>query len=301
MPDSEDGLEQVAADYYGCNKDAVLAMPGSQYALQNLPQVIPPGRVAISVRGYSEHAVAWRRFGHTVVYYSTQTELEQLVFNNEVDHVIVINPNNPTCAVYDKSFLLTLHKHINEKGGLLILDEAFTDTMPELSLAPMCPLDGLVILCSVGKFFGLAGIRLGFVLAPEDIRKGLIEHLPPWHLAHPARWVGSLALADTEWQEMQRKRLNETSADWKKQLQAILPELEFQSLPLFASGTGSADFCENLYQALGRRGILIRLFDNVDNQRIVRIGLPLPGEENSLINTVEEAAEECRTTESIGS
>jgi cobalamin biosynthetic protein CobC len=170
--------------------------------------------------------------------------------------------------------LLTMRQQLQEQRGWLLVDEAFMDTAWNNSLASEHQKDGLIVLRSLGKFFGLAGLRLGFVIAPPEILQELEEQLSPWNVSHPARWVGRQALMDVQWQKVQRQRLVSMSTQWHEQLAASFPRLRFTLSPLFVSGVGDETYCEVLYRELGQLGVLVRLFDESGGQRMIRFGLP---------------------------
>ncbi len=98
-----------------------------------------------------------------------------------------------------------------KRGGLLIVDGAFVDLMPDLSVtAPLTA--GLLVLRSFGKFFGLAGLRLGFAVCAPDMAKLLREALGPWPVSGPALEIGRIALADRAWIDAMRIRLAREAA-----------------------------------------------------------------------------------------
>jgi len=278
LPYAGDGLESAASDYYGCDARSLLAVPGSQYAIQCIPALIPKGAVAMPVRGYAEHRLSWFKAGHDIVDYDGLAQLQQLVSERRVKHVVVINPNNPTSEMIVRQQLMEILQQLQVAGGWLLVDEAFMDGVPENSLVPECPKSGLVILRSIGKFFGLAGLRLGFVMAPPVLLQKLDSQSPPWHVSHPARWVAKQALADFSWQRIQRQRLEEVSLHWCQVLTERFSALEFSGSLLFVTGRGEAESCEAIYQELGKNAVLVRLFDEIKGQRMVRFGLP--GERN---------------------
>jgi len=293
LPQADDQLERAAADYYGCGEAGILAVPGSQFALQFTPTLLPRGRVAMPLRGYAEHRAAWRDAGHAIVDYGDGAALAALVDAGAVDHAVVINPNNPTAQRLRKHTLENLHRRLQDNGGWLVVDEAFVDAYPEDSLAGQCPSPGLAVYRSVGKFFGLAGIRLGFLLASPALCSQLASRMPPWPLSHPARWIGERALADREWQREQRRRLDETSTQWPQALQSRLPALAFAATALFATGSGAARYCAALYEALARRAVLVRKFDWEGGCSALRFGLPAPDARERVLNLIHDAAEEC--------
>ena len=293
LPDDEDGLEAIAADYYATDPAAVLAAPGSQFALQAVPRCLPPTAVAVPQRGYGEHHLALQNAGHTLVTYANAKSLEALVAANKVGHVLVINPNNPTGESYCSTLLLSLLRQLRKRNGYLLVDEAFADCAPTQSLAEHCPTQGLVVYRSLGKFFGLAGVRLGFLLAEQSIVRSVQESMGPWLVSHSARWLGAKALADTAWQAQQRGRLFAAAERWTIALEAILPDLRFTGTGLFVTGSGDADYCEALYAALGRRAVLVRLFQPLNEQGMIRFGLPLTENIERALDAIAKSAREC--------
>src|SRR3989338_9632468 len=168
LPQDDDGLQAAAQDYYGTSK--LLAVAGSQAAIQTLPMLRSPAQVAIVAPGYAEHAHAWQRCGHHVV---GMTASEILQAGTAAQVAVIVNPNNPTGKLFRPKELLDMHAQLAARGGWLVVDEAFIDATPEHSLASACPRPGLIVLRSLGKFFGLAGARVGFVLAEENILQPL--------------------------------------------------------------------------------------------------------------------------------
>ncbi|WP_295440712.1 threonine-phosphate decarboxylase CobD [uncultured Thiodictyon sp.] len=263
LPEDDDGLEQAAARYYGT--PALLPVAGSQAAIQTLPRLRPPGRVGIIAPGYGEHAHAWNRAGHQVRPLSVDA-IETAV--PDLDVLVLIHPNNPTGARFPRADLLRWRETLAARGGWLLVDEAFMDATPGESLADLSPLPGLILLRSIGKFFGLAGARVGFVLADATITRPLAALLGPWTIAAPSRWVATQALADTAWQDATRARL---AADGERLAELLhrhgLPPLGgcalFQWVP--------TERAPQIHEALARAGILTRLFDS---PLAVRFGLP---------------------------
>jgi len=266
LPETCDGLEAAAQHYYGAR--SLLPLAGSQAAIQALPRLRGPARVGVVSPCYAEHAEAWRREGHRLVELCEASVPKAL---DRLDVLVVVNPNNPTGRLIGTEQLLQWHAQLAAYGGWLVVDEAFMDCTPQHSLAAHSHLRGLVVLRSFGKFFGLAGARLGFALAHGGLLGALEELLGPWPIGGPTRWLGSTLLADDEGQQRQRLRLNEEGT----RLAALLAG---QGLP---SAGGCALFqtvCDTdavqLHEHLARAGILTRLFMPLG----LRFGLP--GEES---------------------
>jgi cobalamin biosynthesis protein CobC len=206
LPEHDDGLLDAARDYYGTQ--ALVAAAGSQALINALPTLRPPARVAIVSPTYAEHAHAWRRAGHSVRavdYHRVSASL------GESDVLVLCNPNNPTAFVCPREMLLGWHAQLAARAGWLVVDEAFADADASQSVVRDCGVPGLIVLRSVGKFFGLAGIRLGFVALWPSLAEALRPYLGPWPVNGPARWIGRRALTDRAWQQAQHETLRVTS------------------------------------------------------------------------------------------
>lgn len=201
LPETDDGLEQAASEYYGVAH--VLPVAGSQAAIQLLPRLRRAGKVGVLSPCYAEHAEAWRRAGYVV---REVQEQEVDFFLDSLDVLVVVNPNNPTGLSLAPQRLLDWHTRLAQRGGWLVVDEAFMDVTPQLSLAGQAHQVGLIVLRSFGKFFGLAGVRLGFVLAERKLLKLLAEQVGPWAVSGPTRALGQACLRDTAGQVQQRAR-----------------------------------------------------------------------------------------------
>lgn len=202
LPESDDGLEAAACLYYGAER--VLPLAGSQAAIQALPRLRRGGRVGVLSPCYAEHAHAWRQAGHLV---REIGEAEVEPYLDSLDVLLVVNPNNPTGRVFEPAELLAWHARLQRRGGWLLVDEAFMDCTPQSSLAACSNRPGLIVLRSFGKFFGLAGARLGFALGERPLLQALAEQLGPWTVNGPVRHVAQSALRDRQQQRQQRERL----------------------------------------------------------------------------------------------
>ena len=263
LPEEDDGLEQAARDYYAA--ESILPVAGSQAAIQVLPLLRQSCRVGVLHPGYAEHAHAWQCSGHHVSQVTTQSINDAV---QKLDVLVIIHPNNPTGARLSVEQLLAWHEQLSSRDGWLVVDEAFMDTTPEDSLVPFSSRRGLIVLRSLGKFFGLAGARVGFVCAPAELLEQLKNSLGPWAVNAPARWVARAALTDRAWQQSTRKKL---LGDGMR-LHALLTQYGF------APDGGCALFqwikttqAVSLHNRLATQGILTRLFLEPCS---MRIGLP---------------------------
>jgi len=284
LPEDDGELLKVAASYYAT--DQLLPIAGSQAAIQAIPQLRTDSRVGMLPLCYSEHARGWRSAGHKVVAIASE-EIDAAVA--ELDVLVIINPNNPTGERFSTAELLSWHQQLAERGGWLIVDEAFIDATPEHSLCAIGEArTGLIVLRSLGKFFGLAGVRAGFIFATESLRARVEEKLGPWAFSHPAQWVTKQVLADKDWQAQMYKQLPLAS----KRLSNILTAANLNS-----AGSALFQWCEldeavELAERLLQERVLVRVFNATAKYRSsLRFGLP--ASESEWLH-LESALKKCR-------
>jgi cobalamin biosynthetic protein CobC len=263
LPEVDDALVRAACTFYGAPH--MLAVAGTQAAIQALPHLRAPSRVVVSAPSYAEHAHHWNRHGHTlreVAYASLEAAVDTC------DVLVVCNPNNPTGATVPATTLLDWAARLATRGGWLVVDEAFADTAPEQSVAAHSAQPGLVVLRSLGKFFGLAGVRVGFVGAAPMLSTALADWLGPWTVSGPAQQVACAALTDRDWHAATRERL----AVQGERLHALLARHGIAS-----SGTALFQWWPEpqaiaFHAHMAERGIWVRLFTNAAHG--IRLGLP---------------------------
>jgi cobalamin biosynthetic protein CobC len=260
----EQALCRAAATAWNVPQSAmVVAAPGSQPLIQAVPRLLDQGRrVAVIGPTYGEHARAWSAAGHGVRNVVSPDDV------SDAEAVVAVNPNNPDGRIIAPERLEHLADILSRRGGLLVVDEAFADTCPAISLAGR-PCPGLVVLRSFGKFHGLAGLRLGFAVALPDMAGRLAGMLGPWAVSGPAQEVGRRALEDRAWAEATRPRLEAAS----HALAEALRRRGFQ----VEGGTSLFQLARHpeavtLHDRLGRAGILVRAF--ADRPDLLRFGLP---------------------------
>lgn len=263
LPEQDGELEQAAQAYYGA---PALPIPGSQWAIQQLPGLFARTRVWLAQESYEEYRYWWQQRGHTLQTFTTTPAAADL---RPGDIVVVINPNNPTGRLHTTAELQQLAAQLQRINGWLIVDEAFMDTTPEDSLLPSVqPEPNIIVLRSLGKFFGLAGIRAGFVFGNANIRTTLQQHLGPWAISHPAQRIATQALADTHWHTLQRQRLQQASERLQALLLGHFPAQALTATPLFVSVQPGANRAAYWQNALARHGIWIRLFPQWNRLRL---------------------------------
>ena len=237
----------------------LLATAGAQAAIQMLPRLAPPGSAKILAPTYGEFGHVLRGAGWVV---EDASNLDALA---GADLAIVVNPNNPDGRRHDPEALLVLASRV----GRLVIDESFVDVTPELSLAPLARRPGLLVLRSFGKFYGLAGIRLGFVLGGEADIAALAAAAGPWPVSGVAIEVGCRALLDRAWANETRTRLFRDAERLDDLVQAAGWEL-IGGTPLFRLyEVGNGLLAQ---ERLARAQIWSRVFK--DRPSWLRLGLP---------------------------
>lgn len=172
----------AARGYYGVAEGAsIIAAPGTQALIQIVPELAEPGQVAILSPTYQEHHAAFARAGWAVV---PCADIGSIPATAKA--AVVVNPNNPDGRIVAGGELLALAERLGHRGGFLVVDEAFADAQPEASITAGAGGDNLIVLKSFGKFFGLAGLRLGFAISGAGIANKLAERLGPWAVSGPA-------------------------------------------------------------------------------------------------------------------
>ncbi len=260
-------MAAAAAEAYGCPANAaIVPMPGSEVAIRLLPRMAGRGRVGILAPTYGSHAAAWRDAGAEVHELAALPDLRR----HDLETLIVVNPNNPDGRTIARADLAAFAQAWTVTGRRLVVDEAFADARPDVSILalPRLP-SGTVVLRSLGKFFGLAGLRVGFVIVTEADAPAWRGLLGDWPVSGPACEIATSALRDAGWIAATRTRL---AAD-RKRLDEILLGAGLKGL----GGTDLFGLFEtsdetDLLDHFARAGILIRGF--AAESRRYRFGLP---------------------------
>lgn len=197
LPDAaaQDALVAAACEFWRVPSDlGVLPAPGVSVLIAMLPRLAARGMVCIPGPTYNEHAAAFAAEGWQI-----RTEGAAMA-------QVVVHPNNPDGRVWTAEEVIANHRAIT------IIDESFCDVCPDASLIDLARHPGVIVLKGLGKFWGLAGLRLGFAIARPVTLKRLAEMMGPWAVSGPAQAVGAAALADHAWAADKRARLVSDSA-----------------------------------------------------------------------------------------
>ena len=252
LPDraAYDRLIGLARGYWNVPEGVgILPTAGASAIIAALPRLLEQGKVAIPAPTYNEHRAAFEAAGWAIDPASR-------------DAIVAVHPNNPDGRIWSASEL---------NAPLRIIDESFCDVMPDASLIHLTQRAGTIVLKSFGKFWGLAGLRLGFAIGDPEIIDDLADVLGPWNVSGPALNIGAEALSDPRWADETRARLDADAT----RMDALLAA---QGAPLVG---GTSLF--RLYEVadaqaaqdqLAQHQIWSRVFPYADNW--LRLGLPHP-------------------------
>lgn len=265
LPDQHlvERARRAAQAYYRSDDCLPLPVPGTQSVIQLLPRLVAPGRrVAVLSPTYGEYRHVFELASLDV---DAIADLDAVTEAHGL--VVVVNPNNPDGRLYSVDRLLALQHRLAGQGGFLVVDEAFGDGVPQASLAPLSGgLSNLLIFRSFGKFFGLAGLRLGFVIGAPDVQGRFEDWLGPWAVSGPALALAASFLAGDTAEIGRRIALRSAS------LRAVLAEAGL----VVTGGTNlfalvADDRAAAIHEHLCRHHILVRKFDYAANW--LRFGL----------------------------
>jgi cobalamin biosynthesis protein CobC len=268
--------------YY--QQSGFLAVCGTQSAIQVIPELLNTQHtfpVLLPSVGYKEHERYWARAGNLCRHYSAMNADEMIddistaLMQNRQQHLVLINPNNPTGVTLSADQILAWAALL-EFGAFLIVDEAFIDATGEHSLLsePKLP-NNCIVLRSFGKFFGLAGLRVGFVFSSKSFRDRLKERLGIWQINGPAQWLATKALTDHAWQHKAMQELNANAHYSQRQYQVIVDHFSVQQVfttDYFMTVELTLVQALDIRRRLGEQGILIRIIPMDQTMALIRMG-----------------------------
>ena len=257
-------LTAAAAEYYQCLQQNLLATPGTEIVFSMLPKLLVAKRVGFASLTYGDYRRAWQ-----------QTEAEILTAENpldlaeDVDVLIVCNPNNPDGRVFLPAELMAAYNKLRSRGGYLIVDEAYADLQPELSLASQTNQPGLIVTRSFGKFFGLPGLRLGWVIASDRFKQDLQQLLGIWSVGSIALEIANQAYSDEHWHAHHLRKLRHART-------ALCAEISKADIQI----VGTTDLylllshpeANALWHQAAQNAVYLRAFD--EHPGLLRIGIP---------------------------
>ena len=260
--------EEAARMAYAAPAEAgIVAAPGTQALIQWLPRLLTDGPIAIVGPTYAEHGLSWRRAGRDVR--DLTAEALERGLPEGIRHLLIVRPNNPDGSCLGLGAIARLAEEARRCAGHVILDESFIDLAPGETAAPLTTALPVIVLRSFGKFFGLAGLRLGAMIASEPFAEAMREAIGPWAVSGPALAIGAAALSDRAWADAMRSRLAEEA----QLLDALLTGCGLTIVggtPLFR--LARLEDAWRTHERLAEQRIWARRFDW--DRTLLRFGLP---------------------------
>lgn len=252
-------LLDAARRAYGVHPaNAIVAAPGTQSLIQLLPRLAEGQVMTVRHPSYNEHRGVFADAGWTIV--SGPSERA-----SKSDAAVIVNPNNPDGLVLASGDLLDRARQV----GTLIVDEAFADMTPAISLCGHALPENVVVLRSFGKFFGLAGLRLGFAIGAPAVIDRFSSMLGPWAVSGPAQYLGARALNDAGWIMSMKQTLHGDCAAMRKILNGNgLTDL--MGTDLFQ--TARTARAQAIHESLASAHVWTRVFDTWPDH--IRFGIP---------------------------
>ena len=255
LPDAkaQAALETAARSFWQVpNRAEILAANGASALIAMMPHLASGQTVSIPSPTYNEHAAAFAAQGWSVLPHLAPADV-----------LVLVHPNNPDGKLWRAG-------NIDPSAyRLVVIDESFCDVTPTHSLCNLAHHDNVVILKSFGKFWGLAGVRLGFAISAPAIHARLKSLCGPWPVSGAALAIGAAAMNDDIWASVTRDRLAAASA----RLDAIATAAGWQTV----GGTDLFRLYETPDAAaaqnhLAKAKILSRIFPY--SKTWIRLGLP---------------------------
>lgn len=305
LPYRSPEFQAATSEYY--QSSAYLPIAGTQTAIQALPDRLKPLPVLLPELGYQEHFRYWQQANAQIrLYPSINKQQAMLSINsalekNSQQHLVIINPNNPTGLAFEPSALLHWSRQL-AKDAYLIVDEAFIDLTPEQSLlfnaaSPHSPQplpSNVIVLRSFGKFFGLAGIRLGFVFAHNSLLNTLEDKIGLWQVNGPAQYIATKALLDKPWQLETRIRLARNAANTQRIIEPFILKQKGKTLThthLFSSYLVPRHYALHICDHFSTNGILLRVISFTQHEAILRVGV-LSNSDTAAIRRIQAVVED---------
>jgi len=313
----------ATASYYGSDK--FIPLIGSQMLIQNLPHCVARHPVLLPEVGYSEHRQSWQEANFEISSYPAfdleraVEAIDSAIHSQPQQHLVVINPNNPSGLLIDPQQLLHWAGQLGQ-GCYLIVDEAFIDIEPEKSVLAFDWPENMLVLRSFGKFFGLAGIRIGFAFCSGQLQKKIQRQLGLWMINGPAQYLAAKAMSDTAWQSAAREQIAAASVINQQLFLPLIKRIHsvveaaigqgalVQSEPLcsahwqvhqslFSSYKMPLSIGLQVQQHFARNGILLRVIelpepDALARVCLLRIGI-LPIDNHSYHQRVSDCVDSC--------
>lgn len=264
--------EFVAASSAYYHSSDNIPLIGSQMLIQNLPQCVIKRPVLLPSVGYDEHRQSWHKAGFDIHFYpafelsDAINYIDQSLQSNPQQHVVIINPNNPSGLMVEPEQLIAWANKLSS-DCYVIVDEAFIDMRPDMSVLRSQWPNNMLVLRSFGKYFGLAGIRIGFAFCKGALKQRIEQVLGLWMINGPAQYLAAKAMRDTHWQNTAIDNINRASYGTQQLFEPLITHINAVSTTvpwnthqaLFSSYQMAESTALDVQHHFARSGILLRV------------------------------------------
>lgn len=301
-PDTESlSLLLALSQHHSVPKDNILCGNGSTEFIYLIPRIFRPRKALIIVPAFSEYERALRHTDCGVDYFSLNAEkgfaldMERLFscLREEYGMLWIGNPGNPGGNLIPKNDMRAIVSKAEENGILCVVDEAFMDFCESESVKEEVNVyDNLIVLRSMTKFYALAGLRVGYLLASERTTKSIREQKEPWTLNSIGEAAAVASLVDGPYRESTLKTVEAERGFLNAELDNIpflvpCPSSANYILLRLCGGIRSAELWEAL---LVRHNILVRDCSNYHGLKgeFIRIGVRGREENLKLVDALRD-------------
>ena len=288
--------------YHDIPEHSIITGNGSTELIFLIPRVLRPKRVLLVVPTFSEYETSIRKVNGQVFYFYT-SEKDQFCINAErllrglskgFDTLYICNPGNPTGVLTLSDVLKDVVKYARDKSTRVIIDETFIDFNENQSVKYLTNKhENLYVLRSMTKFFGLPGLRAGYVISSKENIIKLREQQEPWTMNALAQHASIESLKD-------RRYIKRTILCVQEARQKLIKELN--KIPHLKVFPGAANYLllklkkfapitlPQLYERLLHKGIIIRKCDSFVglDDRFFRVAVRKNSENRKLIKELAE-------------
>ena len=291
-------LVSLLAETHNCSTHQLMVANGSTEIIYLLPHALGIRSAVIISPSFSEYENAFTLAKSSIVlaqapesnnFQPDREFISKYLEQMRVDAVILGHPNSPAGSLLDKETLDWILFACKSMGALVVVDEVFIDFSENYSFKnKINSHKNLVIIRSMTKFYGLAGLRLGYALAPPFIISGLKKYQPPWTVNTLAQFAGIYCLKQDDFKEKTLKFMENERQRLAEKISRIDGFSVFPSSTNFLLVKLSENLppAEQLKEFLLKRGLLIRDCSSFPGlgRHFFRVCVRTPDENDRLVN-----------------
>ena len=291
-------LVSALAHFHQLPETSILCGNGAADLIFRLAHVCKPKKALILAPTFAEYELALKGVDCQVQYYILKEEMDYQIgedfldlLTEDLDMIWLCNPNNPTGQLTQKEFMKSIIKKCEAWDIKLIVDECFMDFVEEGEVYSVVSevrnTPQLVVLKAFTKFYGMAGLRLGYALIGDtDLKEALVQAAQPWAVSSLAQLAGLIALEDTAYQ-IETKTLIRNERTY---LKGALEHLGFKIYASYADYLFFKSPITALHEKLAKKGVLIRHCENYHGltKDYYRIGIKTHEMNTFLIHALQE-------------